>query len=474
MVVCACALLLASLYNYSQIHIWQHDSAYYDLKGLFHKIFKEGRWLNPYIVSLAIKLDGRIMLAICLISLFGFFFASSYAYTRQASYAFLFSTLCLLSPSITDNLMWPAVTMPALAILFAAPLVLRILPVWFSYPLFGALFFSTLSNFYYLLPLTHLAILKTEERPKDLLAVAKQVILPWGFGFIFGFLVMKAAIFVFSYNAFGEGTTLINIADWREPNPVANLNDVLQNSLKSLSSLASHLALFFQAPWTWLIALVAISLNIISHRRWHSIAVALVGSSMVLAHYLIIIPIGINIELRTAIATWVGIYIILFLLGPFSYKIRLGLMFLMLGLITTAYVDVKSVLNERHKISSVYYSDLLDSIPPEYQRFKKIVVLSKPETYATLNAKIVNHYRLNRERLIWVDGLFGWSPMAYEAGFKDVVLCENKYETDHICDAAQKRYPLVDELPANQSITIVEGIYLGNLVIRLNPNVVLD
>ncbi len=474
MIVGACAVLAASLSSYLDIHIWQHDSAYYDLEGHFHKILTEGRWLNPYLVSILVKFEGRIILVLGLACLFGFFFVCSYRYTGQVSYAFVFATLCVQSPSITDNLMWPAVTTPALVILFLTPFVLRFLPVWLFYSIFGALFFSTLSNFYYLLPLAHLSFLDVEKRPKDSLMVFTKVILPWGFGFIVGYLIMKAAIFVFSYNAFGEGTTAINIAAWREPNPVTDLADIIQNTLKSLIALKLHLQIFFQNPWTILGVIAAVILKFSGADNWRNPAVWLVGLSMLLVHYVIVIPIGINIALRTVIATWVGLYVVLFLFTPASRKIKLGLMSLMLAVSLASYQDARSVLNSRHTISSIYYSDLLNSIPSEYQTYNKVIFLSNQDTYSKLNVKIANHHKLNKERMVWTDGLFGWSPMAFEAGFEEVILCDYKFRYDDICVEVQKIYPTNSANSNIKGTTIVEGIYQGNLVVRLNPNAVLN
>jgi hypothetical protein len=464
----ASIILLNLLIDYSAIHVWQHDSALYDLQGHFHKIFKEGRWLNPYMAVYFSKLGGPACLWISLASIFIFLYRVSSQYVDDRTYVIIFSLMCLQAIPWADQLMWPITAAPIFIILMISAFVSRSLPMCLFYPLFGALFFATSSNFYYLLPLVHIHLLNSDSLPKNIKFLVTNIIPYWILGFVLGYVSMKFMVFIFNYNAYGVGTTELNIADWRSGNPVEGIKDIVANTVKSANYLKQHLTLFFESYTSIVIVIVALGLRA-RYDQWKvNIPMLILCSAMIAAHYVLVIPFGFNIDVRTVVATWLGLLFFVFMINKINVQTEIFIMALMVVLSFLFYSQNKDVLKVYSTITNTYYQDLVKSTPIPPQQYEGILLLEDDETFAHLNQRIISENNYDSIRLSWGNNVFRWSPVAQQAGYKSVKACLYYASNDRNCIEALEKFSTRKSPTKPQNITIIEGELNNYLVVRFN------
>ena len=123
---------------------------------------------------------------------------------------------------------------------------------------------------------------------------------------------MKAAVYFFNDRAFGVTSFNLKIAEWREPNPVDSFADLYLNTQLSLSYFKEHLSFFWQSYLVFAATCLAFIIKFKSTKKNELLSITVVGLSIAIAHYCLLIPLGLRFELRTALATWVGINLVLF------------------------------------------------------------------------------------------------------------------------------------------------------------------
>jgi len=459
-------LSILLVWNYWQIQLWQHDSAYYDYPSLFLKIGFEGRWLTPYISLLFLPFDGRLIVLLNLACLFGFFFLVSQRYTNSPGYAAIFASLCIQISPASYLLLWPVVTAAATLILFAAALLanrMRLLPF---YGLFGVLFFATASNFYYLLPLIHLPLLRKANTFESLKLVWLKVIPCWAFGFVFGYLVMLSVVYFYTGH-FG-----LEVMTWRNPNQAESVSELIVNAKKSFGFLDVHLRYFFDSAWT--IAIVVIGLSgLIINRDQRFISMLSISSSMILVHYIVTIPMGIDIAVRTMFSTWIGILVLVFLSPTLRHTRHTFFAILLLCLTLVFYAENRKNLKWYAAVSNKFHEDLVSVLPTSLEAYKGVLFLSDNHTVYKSNLVILYKLGLPRGKIPWLNTDTRWATSAYKAGFKTVVLCGTRDRDQKICHDLRQLRKSIQKIPRKgplrNTLNIVEGSFDDYIVVRLAP-----
>lgn len=464
-------LTILLLLSYSQISLWQHDSAYYDLSSLFIKIQYEGRWLGPYLAAIFEALDGQISLFIDLLCLFLFFFIAAKYNFSHLGYAFVFAALCLQIQPFSHQLMWPASTAPAIVVLFLSSLLFEKLPLYGFYALFGVLFFALSSNFYYLLPLLHVGLLRQNSANDNFRVLILKIIPAWATGFIVGYLVMLGIVYLYTAASLGAGQFGLEIAAWRNPNPLQSSEDLIQNITKSAGLLTAHLNAFFSSPVSTICFVLAVGMTILSKDRIAFLIPCLLFLAMILAHYVITIPIGINIDIRTAIATWVGLIAMAFFTPISNSKQRVFKMALMVTLTLIFFIENKKNLGDYADISNFYYQDFLSVLPADYEKYDGVIFLGDNHRVYQANLKILRSQKFSNGKIVWLNTDTRWAPNAFKAGFDHVILCGTRDHRKPICQKLQlEDIKKIDQAASvERRINFVMGNYENFLVISLRP-----
>lgn len=460
------------LAHYLQISLWQHDSAYYDYASLFIKIKYEGRWLLPYLVYFFKQLNGQVVLFINLAALFVFFYYVAKQYTQKTTYAFVFACLCVQIPPIAYQMMWPANTAPAIIILMASAFVAHRLPLILFYLVFGVLLFATANNFYYLLPLVHLPLLSGQSFKKSLSITCFKIIPAWAAGFIVGYVVMLLMVYLFTHFNYGNGQWGIEIRQWRSPNKINNVADLYQNIHNSWHFLLQHLRYFLNDYWLIPVALLASLSRVLLERKQQLMAVSLIGISMVSVHYAITIPVGIKIDVRSVVATWIGLFAIVFLFSkehrsPLKTQALMALMLLFTG---SYYLENKSNLSSYANISNFYHDDFLNALPADYKNYKGVLFLSNNADVYHTNLAVLAEKGKGDGKIVWLNTDTRWAPNAYKAGFQQVYTCGTRHRHEAICQAVKANLAHLEAVAHNtpsDNINTLHGAYQGYLVMSL-------
>jgi hypothetical protein len=363
--------------------------------------------------------------------LFGFF---AYVCAAEVSDDKLYSSIValLFMQSVPLYLVgtWPETVFPAYVVLALAALTHRRLPLPVFYVLFGVVSLSTVSQYYYLLPLLHLGRIAKEG--KHALWTLLGVLVWWAVGFVVGF----AVVLCLKYLIFGAAW--LDIGVWRYPRYVTSPADLYANVLSRWYIFSEHhLGAVFQN--SGVVGLMVLALVVrFRTSAWPFLAAALIISlSVMAAHYAITIPIGIRIEMRTIIATFAGVLAFVFLSQRMDSARRMVLALCALGVFLQYWVINNRNVYWFRTVTTTYYNELLRASPlppPLYQGLIIEGLGARALEDALRQAKRLRpQYSEPLSVLIFgeMSGDWRWGAAAKEAGFRHVVFCAS--DTDQKC-----------------------------------------
>jgi len=296
-------LALSIFYDILQIHIYRHDALYYMPNAETYyqsKVQSEGRWINYIFFNLFTHIPGSFLSIFILVSFGYFIFTAIYKWSQNYYYVLIVSLLFIQIPSFYDLITWPSTVAPIFLVLFLSIFLQKRLNIFLYYILFGILFFGTMSNYYYLLPLLYLSYFNDNDWKQNLKFVSFKLIPAWAIGFIIGYIITQLIIYL-NFNHF------MTLASWRGPHYIHSLHDLVENILRSINYLERDIKSIFINKW--LVVLFIFSLIVATTDRKKDLLFIPLGifSLVVLIHYITVLPVGIYISPRTIVATWVGI-----------------------------------------------------------------------------------------------------------------------------------------------------------------------
>jgi len=464
---CALALLfslilaLSIMYDISQIHIYRHDALYYISQHtyLLKKVSTEGRWINYLFFPITTKLSGSFLSIFILFSFFTFIWITIYKWTQNIYYSTLLSLLFLQIPSFYDLIQWPATSVLAFVILLLSLYFVKHLSIFMFYIVFGILFFGTMSNYYYLLPLLYLKILYTNNSVDNMKFVFFQLIPAWAIGFILGYAVTEAATYILVGHP-------IQIAFWRQPHYIYSIDDLMHNISLSFQFLERDIRNIFATYWH--IVAYGAALIIAFYKREKNVLFisVLLFFLMIIVHYIAMIPIGIFIAERTVVATWVGIFAIVF----FIPRIQQWKMILLIPIIIFftygLYKKNHANLQWFHAITDTHFKMLLKEVPRLPVMYKGLVVYANNSDIYHKNMSIEKQHSLRRDMNIeGLDHVASWKTSALEAGFKRVEICNTAREMSSMCKEMLRSAKRQHIVCPNTHYYDIIGEYKGKLLI---------
>lgn len=452
------------LIELSQIQIYRHDSAYYlSLREYAYKLKSEGRWLNYLMFPITSRVPGTVAIAFDLLFLFLFFFVILKRWTGNTSYSLLLSLLLIQVTPLTEALGWPAVPMSICLVLFLAALLSPHINLYLFYIAFGVLLFSTSS--FYLLPLAHLHLFRDRELYANFKTLAIRIIPAWVLGFVIGFVFSLFMIYLLT------DQVGIQIADWRKANYVRDIQDLFENTVKSFNYLNRSLTELFNGIWRNMFIFGAFLIGLYATKKQEYLPAAILAVCIILAHFVITTLSGIAFSFRSAFSVWIGVLAVCF----FHPNVRQWQYLLMLPIIFFVMLTFQRVNHETLKyyasITNTYYNELLRATPLSPRLYEGLIFLSSSEEVKVMNNFLSTTLHLKRGAIETLDEDARWAPIAFEAGFKQVMFCKTWHKSFAACKSLYEIGELCRPNDIDGSgLYRIHGVHNGFLIISLNSD----
>lgn len=394
-----------------QVDLWRHDSLYY-VDSYANKFVSEGRWINFILFPVLKCIPAAVASSLCYIGLIAFVYVSGRRLGLLAPYAVLMAVLIANIPLFRIQMEWPATLVTSYLILWVAAWVADRLPDYLFFPLFSVLFFGAVSSFYFLLPFLFVRNLRFSG--------AFGLLVVWGLSFPFGYLVSNILV----YLAVGHG---VEIAEWRNPNPVNGWADVTENTLRVWEGAKAHYAALVEYSTLVLLAFSAFVVWLVRLRTgglW-SVGVAVCCS---LALYVTTIPAGIVISARTAGVAWAAVFLGMFLIDrpsrvqQFVLAVPLLLLSASLALSTAEYT-------RWYRAVTGGLVDNADSLVAQLPSAKQVVIVA---TEADWQAAIEDIQRRTNTAPFLTERMSSplyWRALLLSRGYAQVILCPEQNES---------------------------------------------
>ena len=429
-------ILIISIFNdILQIHIYRHDALYYTMKSAYHtdKVISEGRWINALVFDLFSNINGKV-LSVFILTSFGYFiFIITNKWTKNIYYSMIVALLFVQIPSFYDLIGWPPVTAPTFVILLSSIyLHKKIKNIFLFFLLFGVLFFGTMSNYYYLLPLLYLEYFLIHDWKQNSKFIFYKLLPAWALGFIFGYIITQFIVYV----DFGH---FMSVADWRQPHYIHSLNDLQYNVLHSLNFLETHLKSIFINIGLLFLFISSIIIATIDRKKDLVFIPLLIFFLITIIHYIVILPIGIYISPRTIVATWVGVFAVAFLVPSIKeWQIYLLVPVIIIFMYTLYSINHNN-LQWYAGVTNTYFNDFVKNIPKNYNQYDYLILCATDLEMKTSTEKIVENNNFIKEYYIEnFNEMARWIPIGYEAGFKQVILCDKNKTVDSLDDKCKE------------------------------------
>lgn len=170
--------------------------------------------------------------------------------------------------------------------------------------------------------------------------------------------------------------------------------------------------------------------------------------------------------------TWIGVLVMFF----FYPAIRKWQYYLLLPIILFITVSFYRVNHESLRwystVTNIYYEELLSVSPDQPELYKGLIFLSTSKEVLEINSMISRKYNLVRGKMEELDADKRWAPVAYEAGFKKVLLCKDRHKHQKLCKKISKIYNAVPVANMHDSgLYKIIGEHNGFLMVSLNGQV---
>lgn len=447
-----------------QVHIYRHDAAYYQgQNAYFVRLVQEGRWVNYLLYPVFSRIPGQLASLLDFLFLFLFLFSVSNRWVKNVPYSLLISLLCIQATPMMSAIMWPATILPAFLILYLSTFFSKRIPVFLFYALFGILLFGSMSLLYYLLPLAHLPLLSHSSVKQNLRVLFLRIIPAWAAGFVAGYLFALLVIYVVS------GDVGIQIADWRKPNYIHSLQDLVENVHSSIRHLFNHSTTLFTGSWRNTMFALAFVIGILGVNKSQYLPMAILSLGVIVVHYVLTIPIGIYISYRSVTSFWLG-FMMLFFFYPTIKRWQYNSLIPVIVVLTVSFYSVNhETVRWYSSITNTYYDELQRSIPRAASLYKGVAFVSSSEDVNRVTSMLSKKLGVRIGYMENIHQDFRWTPAAKEAGFKNVLLCKNWHAEHKVCKGALRLKDDLEPQEVNSSgLYQFHGQYNDYLIVSLN------
>jgi len=461
--------LLANIVGLLEVDIYLHDSLYYMANQQTYDNFKlpsEGRWLNYILFDLLVSIPGRVASITSLLSFAFFGFYVGRYLKLEWRHSLLLALLAIEVPSHYSQLLWPATVLPSYLLMIAATALAYRLNRWLYYMLFGALFFGSLSQYYYLLPLLFLGQIK-EQNLKELFI---KTLLPWGVGYIVGYMVANGMVYYFDHK-------FITLSVWRHPHPIDSFRQLVIN--------INHSILYFGYALDWLnynplsTFMMALAIALLGYQSYKSKNYSLIVLLIIMAilHHIIITSYGVGASHRALVSLYMAIWVMPFVL---IYSHALLRLFYYLFLVVIFVIYGYKNYNNSHWFGTVthtYVKEIKKAALAPPNKVVGVVLVQKEYFVRGATKQIERYYNLHRSKGFEAyHDFMAWETAALTSGYRGVAQCTPNGNQaalfqidgglDKVCKYAMNLPPVN---PKTTNLFFSHQIIGGRQVISFNP-----
>ncbi|GAD80498.1 hypothetical protein VEZ01S_37_00630 [Vibrio ezurae NBRC 102218] len=339
-----------------------HDALPY-MDGYSEKFVTEGRWINFALYGVLKELPAFVAASLANLFIFIFAYKVALGVKKDRWLAIAIALLVLNIPSFTMLLKWPMTLVPGcfMLALFACykdkfnPHLMLLIA--------GALLFATYPAFYFLMPLLFVSKLAESSYPNII-----KFLCFWILGYVLGYAVANGL--VLAYTAlFTDHATLIHFVSWRHETPSNSLTALLSNIAKSAGNLnyemqyLARLSPLFYIP---------IALTYLWALKKHFKYTAIV-SIVVISLYASVIPLGVDVPLRSGVTFPIGMAMLLLLIPNKGWRLCvLVSLFIPFSYLMHSYNDHYAF--NRQIITSIFERHDPNHYLHQPQAFDKVIV----------------------------------------------------------------------------------------------------
>ena len=444
-------LLALNLLELLQVNVWRPDSMYY-VDSYTSKVIEEGRWINQLFFPILKLMPAWLAISLSYVCLGYFAYCVAKNITLRHGYSIAFALLCLSIPVLPVQLEWPETLLVAFLLLAVAPHQAKKMPDYIFFPLFSILFFGTLSSFYFLLPLLFLAELNSKK--------TLRLLVIWATAFVVGYIVTNTIVYISS-------GSFIQIAGWREPHPIKELQDIGTNAIRLYeSAVNAHYMKFQTVLGQWLILATAVigGACVLFKRSFFAFLVSIIAA---LGIYASTLPVGIFVQERSLLSCLIGL-LVAFLLHS---KTQNWLSFFLLCLVLVLGVQFSNA--SRNTIlwfkttTEILQTQFAQAIPYPPEEVRTVFIIFNPEDNSRAFTKIDQFNEFKHPFSESLQSPLNWVAVLKTMGYKRIFLCEDP--TSWACESLEGHY---EETQVGQPEGIFWSKRLGkhDLMLMLNQD----
>ncbi|MCI5076737.1 hypothetical protein [Oricola sp.] len=295
-------LLAAVAFEAMRYGFWRHDAIRY-VSSFENGLIYDSRWVLYLLFPLLKLVPPFVAWALCfgLTGLFFHLIARQLGFDRSEAAAI--AMVLSASTGFIAQLHWPAITLPGAIVLLFAYWLSRRVGALATLTIASILSFAVIQSFVYVLPLLYVDRMVSGSW-RDRLVWTLKILAYWALAFVLAYAVSQAIVYLLS----GD---VMQIHDWRQPHKADSLPALMENIDRNVDFLDGHIRSLFPAGWLALAAFVAIFAAFLrpgaTPRSLLALGlVCLTGAAIGIAHYVLTLPIGIIVQLRTVWPLYVG------------------------------------------------------------------------------------------------------------------------------------------------------------------------
>lgn len=449
--VIVCLLVAVNLSLLLEIDIWRQDSMYY-VSSYNDKLAEEGRWINYLLFRLLRLIPSDVAIPFSYACVIIFSYAIVHRVTNNFHFSLIFGFLCALVPVLPVQLEWPETLLIGFGVLAFSPLLQRSLPTYIFFPLTGILFFGTFSAFYFLMPLLFLKGLNYSR--------FWRLVVLWVGSFVLAYMATNFIVYVFTGNA-------IQLAGWRNPHYVVDMTSLLENITRAFGYLSAHIANvgnFIKPGVLAVLALIAVIISI-QKKQYFAFVLALICS---LAIYVSSIPVGIYVQERTALCSFIAILVAFFV---YEYQTRKAFLAVMIVMFLVA---VRMAMASHEGIS--WYKAHTDVLRQQFHaaikhqpgEIRKVFIMVEMPEALTLFRRVEENLA---KKNLFSEGFVHpqyWVPVLKNMGYNYYRVCPDLVGWD--CEQVLPYYRQRAEYEQDHGLFISRRLPEGDLLLMINPS----
>lgn len=434
-------LTIQLIVEYFSLNVWRHDAFIHtpEQSWYFASVKETGRWIIYYLFDVVKLLPPAICATINLICLFAFGFLITRSIQKDYYISAIIGFLFILPPVLHAQNLWPQTSLSAFILLPLMFYLSRRVHPYVFFPIAAVLFFGTLSNYYFLMPLVYLGYMYDNlkgEWKHDVIFTFIKILLPYVLAFVVGYLITNGITYLVT------GQTIV-LGEWRGPKTITdfdsflvNFDSVNQRIWKFLSSVKSEYSLVVVVA-AFIMFLLGTSKKIF----WTLLVVIVVF----LSPFYTTIYHGIFISNRSLTTSFVVVLIPFVLLSIRQVKFNNLHALLCLAVAYPLYTSSKGHLNLFSHAVNYCYEEVrvaMEDFPPS--SYPDVVIFAEDKEVGKIERQIMN--RLD-QRFEWCESL-GKSrrlviPQLRALGYRNIYTA-SKEQMQAVEEQAQKRSPVTN------------------------------